>query len=440
MIQIIKYDSKINCEHLLGKFLDENHYDLLVDFDCDFYDVTSDITGEASEKNVIFKFRKNIFTKEEVLGAYDGLRNSTEISTNNRGMASGPRGKKNGERLWVEDYQKLVLEQISQDCLDFDLEETLNETRHSDEDSKERGHVWVRNACEKNGIQNYENLWEEIVDQLRKSDRENQKDIARKFLKCISSTTYANVVHSAILGAFDRFPRFPYGRLCNYNMDKEEIFAKAYPFFRKLDFLFKDMLPERYQIQKRCADSIDQKFRVAGDTVFTTITTNRNFRTAAHRDAGDLHEGFSNLCVVGNEKDYRGGYLVLPEFRVAINLRAGDLLLVNNHFGIHGNTEIIPPEGKDIEDMERVSVVSYFREGMLECGEYDYEQHRKLFVDTVKTDTSHKHYRDGWNGVYPFMFDTQEWKDFLLSHKDGERWLQRYHSNLIEENNLGDFF
>jgi len=35
-----------------------------------------------------------------------------------------------------------------------------------------------------------------------------------------------------------------------------------------------------------------------------------------------------------------GGYLIFPEYRIAVNVRPGDLLLVSNHEIIHGNTEI----------------------------------------------------------------------------------------------------
>ena len=34
------------------------------------------------------------------------------------------------------------------------------------------------------------------------------------------------------------------------------------------------------------------------ETAFSTITINRNFRTALHRDAGDYKDGFGNLTVI----------------------------------------------------------------------------------------------------------------------------------------------
>ncbi len=35
--KVIVADKWLNCEHLLGTFLDESHYDTLIEEDCDFY-------------------------------------------------------------------------------------------------------------------------------------------------------------------------------------------------------------------------------------------------------------------------------------------------------------------------------------------------------------------------------------------------------------------
>ena len=37
MVKIIVADRKHDCTHLLGQFLDESHYDLLLEEDCDVY-------------------------------------------------------------------------------------------------------------------------------------------------------------------------------------------------------------------------------------------------------------------------------------------------------------------------------------------------------------------------------------------------------------------
>ena len=135
----------------------------------------------------------------------------------------------------------------------------------------------------------------------------------------------------------------------------------SYPFLQHLAKGFKELLPWRYENQMRAARKLDSRFLVP-ETPFTTITVNKTFRTAAHFDAGDLNEGLSNLLVLSNNGNYTGGYLIAPEYRVAVNVRPGDLLLINNHEVMHGNTPIVLGD----EEAERVSLVCYFRENMLQ--------------------------------------------------------------------------
>ena len=66
MVKVIVADRKLDCEHLLGQFLDESHYDTLVEEDCDVYAPASSMSdSELNERKIIFKFRKNFFNKEE---------------------------------------------------------------------------------------------------------------------------------------------------------------------------------------------------------------------------------------------------------------------------------------------------------------------------------------------------------------------------------------
>ena len=139
---------------------------------------------------------------------------------------------------------------------------------------------------------------------------------------------------SGIAGYFDRYPRIPYGRPTSYVEKYPDEFAKCYPYIQKLNAVFKRELPARWKQQRAAADKIDPRFTI-DDTVYTTLTVNHNWRTAAHRDAGDLNTGFSNICAfTGPEgKGWKGGEFILPEYRIAIRLDPRDRLLVNNHDG-----------------------------------------------------------------------------------------------------------
>jgi hypothetical protein len=171
------------------------------------------------------------------------------------------------------------------------------------------------------------------------------------------------------------------------------------------------------------ANKLDPAFLVP-ETPFTTITVNNTFRTAAHYDAGDLNEGLSNLLTLSNDGKYTGGYLIAPEYRVAVNPRPGDLLLINNHEVMHGNTPIVCPEGS-----ERISLVVYFREKMLELGSKAYEDARYEYVEGRRLNKEHPEHKDRhlWNGVTAGMWDEKEWYDFLSAKQGGEDMLAKYH-------------
>ena len=444
---------------LVGKWLDDSHYHTLVEEDMDIYlspdcaDVTSgescdndmkcsSCTKGFSEKKIIFKFRKNFFTQEEADAAYAGLRDAA-VETQNRGIAGGPRTGTCGGRDWVTDEQFDILDffayKNTQNIFgEYDPQAEIEAIRAKYKTLKSddsRGVVWL---VEQIKAENFE--FNTFVESLYTLSIEEAKEKALHVLdKLISKTTYANVVNSGIAGWYDRYPRIPYGRPTTYTRDNPEKFAKAYPFLQSLAKGFKNLLPWRYGNQKRAAESIDQRF-VVPETPFTTITVNKNFRTAAHYDPANMEDGFANLCVMSNNDKFTGCYLVFPEIGYAVNVRPRDLLLVNNQAGLHGNTELI------LEDpnAERISIIAFFHEGMLTLGSYDYEDTRREFIDSRRLNPDHPEQRYRWNGISPGVWDSKEWVDYLLSKGDqGKTWLQEYHKDLYDDlnrNSLDQFY
>lgn len=424
---------QINCEHLLGQFLDESHYDELIDEDCDFFAPPSCGIEERTEcgdqscsscpkgideDKVIFILRKNFFTEEEQLNALEGLKGAA-CQSQNRGMAAGPRGEKLQGREWVTECQLDILDYFMNPTTHVfggdRIEEIYEEHKNSANVPSTRGFVWLTS---KTHAINFK--FDEWAQETKKLNPAEQTKEAERVSKFISNTNYAMPVFSGVAGWMDRYPRIPYGRATSYTEKNPEKFALAFPFLQKLSNAFSELLPRRYSFQKSCINKIDSRFHVPG-AVFTTITVNKTFRTAAHRDAGDLHEGFSNLSVLSNGNDYSGGYLVLPEFRVAINVRPGDLLLINNHEGIHGNTPIVLEESG-----ERYSIVCYFREKMLELKTKEYEDTRFQFVESRRLNPEHPEWRSLWNGISPGMWESSEWYDYLKNSL-GEEILFKYH-------------
>jgi hypothetical protein len=293
-----------------------------------------------------------------------------------------------------------------------------------------RNNVWGISAVKKDNF-----VFEDWVESTKKlPEAEMIAEAERVIKKYVCATTYANGVMSGIAGWYDRYPRIPYGRATSYTAREPEKFAMAYPFLQTLAKGFKDLLPWRYNNQMEAAKRVDPRFLVP-ETPFTTITVNKTFRTAAHYDAGDLTTGLSNLLVLSNNGNYTGGYLIAPEYRVAVNVRPGDLLLINNHEVMHGNTPIVLGD----EEAERVSLVCYFREKMLELGSKEYEDTRYDFVEHRKNDKEHPEQRPLWNGVSAGMWDSKEWYDFC-EQRLGRDEMLKYHPEAEAQQSLEEFF
>lgn len=183
------------------------------------------------------------------------------------------------------------------------------------------------------------------------------------------------VVKSGVLGFFERSVRFPYCRSCAWNLEHPDHWAQILPLVQRVSQLFAEVVPDRYAAQKDIVDRTSPDFVIPG-TVYTTLTVNKNFRTACHKDAGDLPEGISAMALI-REGKFDGAHLVLPDFRVATKLDTGDVIFFDPH-EFHGNTRLIPLS----ENYKRCTLVHYYREGMAHCGsaveELERAKHRKL--------------------------------------------------------------
>jgi Oxygenase domain of the 2OGFeDO superfamily len=430
-VKVIVADKKIDCKHLIGQFVDENHYDHLIEEDTDVYMPAPYGEDPINEDRIVLKFRKNFFTKEQQDQAYAGLREAA-TETQNRGAAAGPRGEKLGNREWVTEYESEMVEYFLDPYSGLagdPVEDIIKRYKGKPPTPSNRNNVW---SIERTKSTNFNfDQWVEKVRALPRQEQIKEANFVADELIC--ATTYANSVYSGIAGWFDRYPRIPYGRATSYTAKNPEKFALAYPFLQTLSNGFRDLLPQRYEAQMKAARQVDPRFLVPG-TPFTTVTVNKTFRTAAHTDVGDLNSGLSNLLTLSNDGRYSGGYLIAPEYRVAVNPRPGDLLLINNHDVMHGNTPIVCEEGS-----ERISLVCYFREKMLELGSWEYENCRYEFVESRRKNPEHPLQRKLWNGVSEGMWTSDEWYEYCRD-KLGEQELLKYHPEAQKSGSLDEFF
>jgi hypothetical protein len=176
----------------------------------------------------------------------------------------------------------------------------------------------------------------------------------------VGNTTVGHKVQSGAVGYMDENAMIRYCRKTAFTREHFEKFKQGVPFVEKVDELYQRLCPEYHRKQMAIARGTNQNYRIA-DTSFTTVTVNKNFQTAVHKDAGDFPKGFGNL-IVYREGTYSGAYFCLPEFRVAVDLRNTDILFVNVHRW-HGNTPFREPS----PDYLRIAFVMYYREYMVNC-------------------------------------------------------------------------
>lgn len=160
-------------------------------------------------------------------------------------------------------------------------------------------------------------------------------------------------VRADVLGSLDATPRTPRCRLSSWSLKDPKVLRGIRKLVQEVDDVFRVWIPDRWMAQFATVCQA-KNWQVHG-TAFSTITVNRNFRTAYHTDKGDLKAGFSCLTTLGK---HTGGLLVIPRYRVAFNVKPGSVLMMDAH-EFHGNTQITG---------ERIACVLYCRERIAKCG------------------------------------------------------------------------
>jgi len=183
-------------------------------------------------------------------------------------------------------------------------------------------------------------------------------------------------------------------RLTHFTRTNYDDYRNGLPFIQRINQMFEKLIPDSYQKQLEQADK--KPHLKIPDTCFSTITINRNFRTALHRDAGDYKDGFGNLTVIERGK-YHGGYTVFPQFGIGVDVRTNDFVAMDVHQW-HSNTPIyetkedrefnekMEPAFKDnpqvgtvgiYEKYTRLTFVCYLREKIVKCADEIPEEYLK---------------------------------------------------------------
>lgn len=201
----------------------------------------------------------------------------------------------------------------------------------------------------------------------------------------VSKMRVNNNVFSSVLGYFEEtaFMGVPC-RLTSYTQKYFKEFTMGTPFLKEIDACFKKLVPDAHA--KQLARAKQQPNYQIDHTAFSSITLNRNFRTALHQDAGDFKDGFGNLTVL-EYGQYTGGQTCFPQFGIGFNVRTGDFLAMDVHEWhantamyetpeqkvynkklpkIYSNDETTGTLGQD-KPYTRISFVCYLREKLVNC-------------------------------------------------------------------------
>jgi len=194
-----------------------------------------------------------------------------------------------------------------------------------------------------------------------------------------SGQSEASYIASNISGYFDRPLREHRGRLgtiracrtTSFTLNNQELWRQGLLFIQYINGLYKRYGGEYYNQQRREWKGIHTQLKIP-DTVFTTVTSNYNWRTACHKDSGDFQGGLGNLVVVG--RDFTGGYIGFPQFKILIKIQPGDFLLMDVH-EYHCNTPVTTT-GNGF----RLSFVMYIREDMKLCKSQKTVDNTRYFI------------------------------------------------------------
>ena len=383
-----------NKSELLGNFIEDSGDLILIDCDMDVYD--------QDTNELIACFRKNAIDLDVLMDKkiFNMLKNNAG-KTYSRALAAG----KNQLQEFVGKMRRLTKGEVQllrdlcskhPDKVDF--------TYDTEEKNKWSNHLAYHEKMVEDGV-----TWEKIFEKFFSLEipEEEWKQEAKKYKKkYVSSSTKSAACNSGVIGSLGRSSRFPYCRMNSYARDHEETLKSFYPFLERVSELYKECAPVQYEAQKKFVEKVPSEY-VLGDSVYTTVTTNWNFRTAAHTDSGDYSDSFAALVCM-SDTGFEGAYLCLPEYGIKFNFQPRDFFVGNTGKYIHGNTP------KTSENDNRLSLVFYVREDLGSCESCKEESLRESFVKHRRANRNTHPESTGsrWQGVSKNMWDSQEWKEY----------------------------
>ena len=287
-------------------------------YDENHYDITisDDTVGYKENGDILFIFKKNVIPEEDRKNYLKIIRSLSKTKSKNRGSATG-----------YCDVKKFPKDAVS--------------------------------LCNPKG-----------------EPLKNKKIVSTYYLKEngeMAKRCQSNTVRCGVAGYFDPVAGFPC-RMVGWSSNNINKHNELIKLCDTISNHFKEVAPEIWEYQKsKCHNSYNM-----GDSCFSTLTLNYDFRTAAHKDKGDLENSLSTLTILEDEEEnYEGFYTGLPEYKIMFDIRDGDTLIFDAH-EVHCNTEYkVNSDKLPIDDLTnnnyagRVSIVAYLRNRINLCGDAD---------------------------------------------------------------------
>ena len=361
-IIVNKYLTDKEVDKLEGTWIDDSFMKLpVINFNADVYYIDND----GNEK-LLLKFRKNCISQSLLNIGWKSYKDLAKPSRG-RGASAGP---------------------IDKEGVYWKKRNIVNTGKWS------TGYLTPEGNKMKKEYDIYEKdelykIIKELDIKYKESDISSKDDLVYLIIKKkngVSKMKVNNQVASNPIGFYEsskNFAELPC-RLTHFTRTNYKKYNDGLPFIQKINSMFKKLIPNSYEKQlKRANEKLHLKIP---NTSFSTITINRNFRTALHKDAGDFLGGFGNLTVIERGK-YHGGYTVFPQFGVGVDVRSGDFLAMDVHQW-HSNTEIYETEEDKIfndnidkvyndnpevgtvgldKNYTRLTFVCYLREKIFNC-------------------------------------------------------------------------
>ena len=361
-IVVQKYLTDKETAELEGKWIDESFMKIpVINFNVDVYYKDDD----GSEK-LLLKYRKNSISNSLIRTGWNSYKDLAKPSRG-RGASAGP---------------------IDQEGTYWKKRTIVNTNKWSTGYLTPEGNI-MKNDLDKLTLEELQTILKEMNVKF-KDDTLNDKTKLIFFIidkkGGVSRMKVNNQVASNPIGFYEaskNFCKLPC-RLTHFTRTNYEKYNQGLPFIQKIDQMFQKLIPDAHQKQLNQANK--KSHLKIPNTSFSTITINRNFRTALHRDAGDYKDGFGNLTVIQRGK-YQGGYTVFPQFGIGVDVRNGDFLAMDVHQW-HSNSPIYETEEdkqfnetldeafKDNPDVgtvgiyekyTRLTFVCYLREKIVKC-------------------------------------------------------------------------